>query len=154
MDIEDIKKLIELMESKGVSELEMKDRAGEIRLVRATRRSPAFTPIPGPGLDVPADGVQQDPSPPTGPAPDGTADSGLFITSPMVGTFYSAPGPEAEPFVEAGSVIESGDVVCIIEAMKMMNEIDARARGRITKVLVENGQPIEYGQRLFALEPL
>ncbi|MCS6926516.1 MAG: acetyl-CoA carboxylase biotin carboxyl carrier protein, partial [Candidatus Binatia bacterium] len=81
-------------------------------------------------------------------------DTGLTITAPMVGTFYRASSPEAPPYVEVGSVVEKGDVVCIIEAMKMMNEIQAEVRGRVVKILVENGKPVEYGQPLFVLEPL
>src|SRR5262249_35624477 len=85
---------------------------------------------------------------------DSASNQGLPITSPMVGTFYRAPSPEAKPYVEVGTVVEKGDVVCIIEAMKMMNEIQAEAHGRILKILVENGQPVEYEQALFLLEPL
>jgi acetyl-CoA carboxylase biotin carboxyl carrier protein len=81
-------------------------------------------------------------------------EQGISITSPMVGTFYRAPSPDAKSYVEIGTVVEKGDVVCIIEAMKMMNEIQADARGRVLKILVENGQPIGYEQPLFLLEPL
>jgi acetyl-CoA carboxylase biotin carboxyl carrier protein len=79
---------------------------------------------------------------------------GVKISSPMVGTFYRAPSPDAKPYVEVGAVVEKGDVVCIIEAMKMMNEIQAEVRGRVSRILVENGQPVEYEQPLFLLEPL
>jgi acetyl-CoA carboxylase biotin carboxyl carrier protein len=76
------------------------------------------------------------------------------ITSPMVGTFYRSPAPDADPFVEVGDVVEVGQTVCIIEAMKLMNEIEAETKGRVVKILVENAQPVEFGQRLFLLEPL
>ncbi len=150
MEIDEIRKLIELMEEKGVSELELKHRAGEVRLVRGGPASvpttvqpqPASAPVPPPAETTTAAQEQ-----------DGL-DPGLTITSPMVGTFYGAPNPDASPFVAVGGMVETGDVVCIIEAMKMMNEIEAEIRGRIRRVLVENGQPVEYGQALFLLEPV
>ena len=150
MEIDEIRKLIELMEEKGVSELELKHRAGEVRLVR------------GGAAAVPAT-VQPPPDSPPASPPAGTTsaaqeqdglDPGLTIASPMVGTFYGAPNPDAPSFVAVGGMVETGDVVCIIEAMKMMNEIEAEIRGRVRRVLVENGQPVEYGQALFLLEPV
>ena len=149
MEIDEIRKLIELMEEKGVSELELKHRAGEVRLVRG---GPASVPAT----------VQPPASPPVSPPAETTTaaqeqdglDPGLTITSPMVGTFYGAPNPDAPSFVAVGGMVETGDVVCIIEAMKMMNEIEAEIRGRVRRVLVENGQPVEYGQALFLLEPV
>ena len=150
MEIDEIRKLMELMEEKGVTELELKNRAGEVRLVRGSSASVPATVHPQP------DPAQV--SPPTGtkavaPEQDGI-DPNLTITSPMVGTFYCAPNPDAPPFVAVGGMVETGDVVCIIEAMKMMNEIEAELRGRVRRVLVENGQPVEYGQALFLLEPV
>ena len=149
MEIDEIRKLIELMEEKGVTELELRDRAGEVRLVR------------GGSAVVPATIQPQPASPEVSPSAESTAtgqeqdglDPNLTITSPMVGTFYYAPNPDASPFVAVGGMVETGDVVCIIEAMKMMNEIEAEIRGRVRRVLVENGQPVEYGQALFLLEP-
>ncbi len=150
MEIDEIRKLIELMEEKGVSELELKHRAGEVRLVRGEPASVPATVQPQPA-----------PSPVSPPAETATAaqeqdglDPGLTITSPMVGTFYCAPNPDAPSFVAVGGMVETGDVVCIIEAMKMMNEIEAEIRGRVRRILVENGQPVEYGQALFLLEPV
>jgi acetyl-CoA carboxylase biotin carboxyl carrier protein len=87
-------------------------------------------------------------------AAEPSATTDLTIISPMVGTFYRAPSPDSKPYVDVGSVVEKEDVVCIIEAMKMMNEIRAEMRGRVRKILAENGQPIEYDQPLFLLEPL
>ena len=150
MEIDEIRKLIELMEEKGLSELELKHRAGEVRLVRGGAASvpatvqpqPAAAPVPPPAETTPAAQEQ-----------DGL-DPGLTITSPMVGTFYGAPNPDAPPFVAVGGMVETGDVVCIVEAMKMMNEIEAEIRGRVRRILVENGQPVEYGQALFLLEPV
>jgi acetyl-CoA carboxylase biotin carboxyl carrier protein len=155
MEIDDIKKLVELMEERDVVELEMEDHKGKIRLVRENHRAPA-----------PESGVSATPPLPTRVPPvaaaapsDGRAEErapagGTVISSPMVGTFYRASNPDARPYVDVGAVVEKGDVVCIIEAMKMMNEIQAEARGRVLKVLVDNGQPVEYEQPLFLLEPL
>ena len=150
MEIDDIRKLIELMEEKGVAELEVKNRAGEVRLVR------------GEAASVPATVRPQPAAPPVLPLAETATtaqeqdglDPSLTIVSPMVGTFYGAPNPDASPFVAVGGTVETGDVVCIIEAMKMMNEIEAEIRGRVRRVLVENGQPVEYGQALFLLEPV
>ena len=161
MEIDNIKKLVDLMEERGVVELELEDRKGKIRLVRENHRAPApvaSAPAPLPPLAhsvvlpvVPAASVAT--SPEQG-AEELAPALGLTITSPMVGTFYRAPSPDAQPYVNVGSVVEKGEVVCVIEAMKMMNEIQAEARGRVLKILVENGQPIEYEQPLFLLEPL
>lgn len=165
MEIEDIRKIVELMAENDVAELEMEDRKGKIRLVRGNHHAP--TPVtvvsaPTPLSQIAPVSVQSLPPlsstnlpPAQDPRVEGTPeDQGIKITSPMVGTFYGAPSPDAKPYVEIGTVVEKGDVVCIIEAMKMMNEIQAESRGRVSKILVENGQPIEYEQPLFLLEPL
>ncbi len=155
MEIDDIKKLVELMEEKGVVELEMEDRKGKIRLVRENHRAPASVlaasvPTPPAALVLPVAPEVQ----PQGQTGVLVTTLDAVIASPMVGTFYRASNPEANPYVEIDSLVEKGDVVCIIEAMKMMNEIQAEIRGRVLKVLVENGQPVEYGQPLFLLGPL
>jgi len=151
MEIDDIRKLVELMEERGVVELEMEDRKGKVRLVRENHHvptlpalAPALPPAPALSVTVATPALER----PAEPA------AGATITSPMVGTFYRAPSPDAQPYVDAGTVVEKDDVVCIIEAMKMMNEIRAEMRGRVRKILVENGQPVEYDQPLFLLEPL
>ncbi len=150
MEIDEIRKLIELMEEKGVNELELKHRAGEVRLVRGGPASVPATVQPRPDLHLAAP-----PAETTAPAQEQDGlDPSLTITSPMVGTFYCASNPDASPFVAVGGLVETGDVVCIVEAMKMMNEIEAEIRGRVRRVLVENGQPVEYGQALFLLEPV
>ena len=152
MEIDEIKKLIELMEEKGVIELELKDRSGEVRLVRGvqpiTQAAAVAVPVSHRGTaQTPAAGATN-----SGAPEHAETDPNLTITSPMVGTFYTGPNPEAAPFVAVGGRVEKGDVVCIIEAMKMMNEIEAELQGRVRRVLVENGQPVEYGQVLFLLE--
>ena len=147
MDIDEIRKLIDLMADTGVTELEVKDAEGHVRLVLG---GPAAVP-PQIAPAAPSQAVAPSAPPAAGRESDA---GGLRITSPMVGTFYQAPGPDAKPFVGVGDVVEAGDVVCIIEAMKMMNEIESEQRGRLRSVLVENGQPVEYGQALFLLEPV
>jgi acetyl-CoA carboxylase biotin carboxyl carrier protein len=152
MEIDDIRKLVELMEERGVVELEMEDGKGKVRLVRENHRAPvfpAFAPPPPPASALPVNVAA-----PALERPAEPAATGPTITSPMVGTFYRAPSPDAKPYVEVGTVVEKDDVVCIIEAMKMMNEIRAETRGRVRKILVENGQPVEYDQALFLLDPL
>ena len=152
MDINEIRKLIDLMAETGVTELEVKDAEGHVRLVlggpasvppQIVQAAPAVSPQAAAPSEPPAAGREPD-----------AGEAGPRITSPMVGTFYQAPGPDAKPFVSVGDVVEAGDVVCIIEAMKMMNEIESEQRGRLRRVLVENGQPVEYGQALFLLEPV
>lgn len=159
MELDDIRKLIELMEEKGLAELELKNRVGEVRLVRSIARASgaaeAFVPASVvPAVPQPAGAQPAWASPAATPAPEPPLDLGVTIPSPMVGTFYRSSSPDAEVYVEVGTVVEKGDVVCIIEAMKMMNEIQAEVRGRITRILVDNSQPVEYEQPLFVIEPL
>lgn len=152
MDIDEIRKLIDLMADTGVTELEVKDTEGHVRLVLGGQVA-VPTQVVQAAPAVPSQGAVPSAPPAAGRESDAGA-AGLRITSPMVGTFYQAPGPDAKPFVGVGDVVEAGDVVCIIEAMKMMNEIESEQRGRLRSVLVENGQPVEYGQALFLLEPV
>jgi len=149
MDIRKVKKLIELLEESGVAEIEIKEGEESVRISRATQ-PPAAMPT------APAMAPQQAPAPaPAAEAPAATEPSepaGETINSPMVGTFYRASSPEASPFVEVGSTVKKGDTLCIIEAMKMFNQIEAEVDGTIKSVLVENGQPVEYDQPLFVIE--
>src|SRR5437763_16404522 len=128
MEIDDIRKLVELMEERGVVELEMEDGKGKVRLVRENHRAPVF-----PAFAPPASALPVNVAAPALERPAEPAATGPAITSPMVGTFYRAPSPDAKPYVDVGSVVEKEDVVCIIEAMKMMNEIRAETRGRVRK---------------------
>ena len=160
MEIDDIKKLMELMEEKGVIELEIKNASGEVRLVRDHHQAVASPPpvvvtaAPTMPSLLPPQPVTPLPQSSEQPALDLALARGVAIPSPMVGTFYRAPTPEAQPYIDVGSVVEIGDVVCIVEAMKMMNEIQSEVRGRVLKVMMENGKAVEYGQPLFLLEPL
>ena len=149
MNQREIRRLADLLRDYGLSEVEVEREGVRVRL----RREPApVTPIPaGPGVRGPA--------PPAGATPAVSAEPAadeahmLTIEAPMVGTFYRAASPDAPPFVRDGDRVKKGQVVCIIEAMKLMNEIESKVAGRLVKVLVENTQPVEYGQPLFLLEP-
>jgi acetyl-CoA carboxylase biotin carboxyl carrier protein len=133
MDIAEIRKLVRVMRDHGIRELELQDRRGKIRLVRD---------------DAARDAAHVDT-----PAPAAPRAVELVVTSPMVGTFYRGPGPDAAPFVGQGDVVEPGQVLCVIEAMKMVNEIAAETRGTIRSILVANGTAVEYGAPLFVLDP-
>lgn len=152
MDIRKIKKLIELLEESDVEELEIHEADDSVRISR--RREPAAgpqyvshypapqqQPAPAPAASAPA---AEEPSAPAGP-------TGHTVKSPMVGTFYRSPSPTAKAFVEVGQTVNVGDVICIVEAMKMMNQIEADKSGTIQDILVENGQPVEFDQPLVVI---
>jgi acetyl-CoA carboxylase biotin carboxyl carrier protein len=150
MDLKELKALLRLMEGNDVEELEVEEGG---RRVRIRRRSAVAAIVPaGP---VPAAASRSAAAPvATAVAATAPETAGLIpVESPMVGTFYRAPAPGADPYVKEGDPVEKGSVLCIIEAMKLMNEIEAEVRGRLVKILVENGQPVEFGQTLFLLEP-
>ena len=164
MDLKDIKVIIDLMKKNAVSEFELEEGDFKIKLKRESGKGrrgdkaaaetpvmvqvPMAAPIPAPVLAaVPAA------EPAAVPAAEPAAPAGLEVKSPMIGTFYRRPSPDAELFAEVGAVVEPDTVVCIIEAMKVMNEIKAEVKGTIAEVLVEDGKPVEYGQALFRIEP-
>lgn len=155
MDLRKIKKLIDLVQESGIAELEITE--GEEK-VRIAKHPPTNFTMPAPaGPTVVASPVPVAPqavAAPTEPAPsaESALPAGHIVKSPMVGTFYRAPSPTAAPFVEVGSKVKPGDRLCIIEAMKLMNEIEADASGVIKAILVENGEPVEYGQPLFVID--
>ena len=142
MDLKELRSLLRILREHDLEELEIEEGGRRIRLRRRAAVSPA------PAAAAPLAEAPPRPAAEAGPAPTRPA-----ITAPMVGTFYRAPAPGAEPFVKEGDWIEKGTVVCIIEAMKLMNEIESEVRGRVAAILVENGHPVEYGQSLFLLEP-
>ncbi|MFO1394556.1 MAG: acetyl-CoA carboxylase biotin carboxyl carrier protein [Steroidobacteraceae bacterium] len=153
MDIRKVKKLIELLEESGVSEIEIKEGEESVRISRHPTggaqifQAPmAYAPAPAAPAAAPAAAAPAAAAPKAAPAPD------QAVTAPMVGTFYSAPAPGAKAFVEIGSEVKPGDVLCIIEAMKMMNQIESDKAGRVVSVLVKNGDPVEFGQPLFVIE--
>ena len=150
MDLRKLKKLIDLVQESGIAELEITEGEERVRIARggAVSVSP-LAPGAAPIAAAPA-GVAATAAPAILAAVD-AAPEGHVVKSPMVGTFYRAPSPEAKPFVDVGSAIKSGETICVIEAMKLMNEIEADASGTIKAILVENGQPVEYGQALFII---
>ena len=156
MDLRKIKKLIELLDESGIAEIEVTEGEESVRISRYGASPPAVhaavpvaPPVPAPAEAPPA----ADAPPPAAPAAEERSPpSGFPIDAPMVGTMYRAPSPGAPPFVEAGSRISAGDVVCIIEAMKILNQIESEVGGVVREILVENGQPVEFGQTLMVVE--
>ena len=146
MDLRKLKKLIDLVQESGIAEIEITEGEEKVRIARGGAVS--VTPLAAavaPGTTAPA-------APAAAPAAAvEAAPEGHVVKSPMVGTFYRAPSPEAKPFVDVGAAIKAGETICVIEAMKLMNEIEADASGTIKAILVENGQPVEYGQALFII---
>lgn len=153
MDLRKLKTLVDLVSESNISELEITEAEGKVRIVKAVAAAqpavvaaPAVAPVVAAAADVPAPAA-------AAPAPAAEAPaSGFVVKSPMVGTFYRAASPGAKPFVEVGQKVNEGEPLCIIEAMKILNEIEAEKSGTVTQVLGENGQPVEYGQPLFVIE--
>lgn len=152
MDIRKVKKLIELLEESGINELEIKEGEESVRISRHGSGI-VHTSAPMHYTPAPAAAPQPAPSAPA-PTPAANAESttnGHVVRSPMVGTFYRSPSPSSPAFVEVGHRVKEGDVLCIIEAMKMMNQITADKSGTIEAILIENGQPVEFDQGLFTI---
>jgi acetyl-CoA carboxylase biotin carboxyl carrier protein len=152
MDIRKVKKLIELLEESGVAEIEIKEGEESVRISRhgpgavTTYVQAAQGPAPAAVPAAPAAKAAPAEEPDAGPRPD------TAVTAPMVGTFYGSPAPGAKAFVEVGSEVKVGQTLCIIEAMKMMNQIESDKAGKVVSVLVKNGDPVEFGQPLFIIE--
>jgi acetyl-CoA carboxylase biotin carboxyl carrier protein len=150
VDIRKVKKLIELLEESGISELEISEGEESVRISRHPRMG-----VQAP-MTIAAPMVHAAPQAPAAPATSGaqapTAKDDHTVTSPMVGTFYSAASPGAKSFVDIGSEVKIGQVLCIIEAMKMMNQIESDKAGRVTAIIAKNGEPVEFGQPLFIIE--
>jgi acetyl-CoA carboxylase biotin carboxyl carrier protein len=152
MDLRKLKKLIDLVQESGIAELEITEGEEKVKIVKGgvASMAPAVAAAAVPAMAV---------APPAGGALAGTAPAaaseaapeGHVVKAPMVGTFYRSPSPDAKAFVEVGHAVKEGETICIIEAMKLMNEIEADASGTVKAILVENGQPVEYGQPLFIL---
>ena len=154
MDLRKIKKLIELLEESNLAEIEIHEGEESVRLMRqhppstATQTVPVSAPVQAPApvatskLAGDDDGAEPDPMP-----------QGEVIRSPMVGTFYGAANPESPPFVGVGTAVSEGDVLCLVEAMKMFNQIEAEFNGEVVAVLVEDGQPVEFDEPLFVIAP-
>jgi acetyl-CoA carboxylase biotin carboxyl carrier protein len=153
MDIRKVKKLIELLDESGIAEIEITEGEESVRISRYGQHyaAPAQPPAYGPAPAAPAPAAP----PSAGPATAGEAepeDDGFSVTAPMVGTFYSAASPGSPPFVQMGDRVNQGDTLCIVEAMKMMNQIEAEVSGTIKSIRVQNGDPVEYGQVLFIID--
>ena len=149
MDIRKVKKLIELLEESGISEIEISEGEESVRISRYPKPGTATASV------APAAAVAPPPAPaaPAAPAePAAPPVRGQQVTAPMVGTFYSGPAPGSKPFVEIGQEVKPGETLCVIEAMKMMNQIESEFAGRVVSILVENGSPVEFGQPLFLIE--
>ncbi len=150
MDIRKVKKLIELLEESGIAEIEIHEGEESVRISRSSQIAPqmmqaapmAAAPVAPAAAPAPAAAESSEPALP----------SGHQVTSPIVGTFYRSPSPSAKAFVEVGHSVNAGDTLCIIEAMKIMNQIEADKSGVVKAILAENGQPVEYGQPLFIIE--
>ena len=160
MDLRKLKKLIDLVQESGIAELEITEGEEKVKIVKGGQ----VTVVPGApptalAAPEPRGGPAQAPAVATAPSAPAAAvpgepqpgQEGHVVKAPMVGTFYRSPSPDAKPFVEVGQAVKEGEVICIIEAMKLMNEIDTDASGTVKAILVENGQPVEYGQPLFIL---
>lgn len=152
MDLRKLKTLIDLVSDSDIAELEITEGDGKVRIVKASSAQQSVVYVP----EAPA--VQQAVAPAAGgaapapvPAPAAAVPAGHQVKAPMVGTFYRAPNPGATPFVEVGQTVKEGDPLCIIEAMKLLNEIEADKAGVVKEILVENGEPVEYGQPLFVI---
>ena len=150
MDLRKLKKLIDLVEESGIAEIEVTEGEEKVRITRATAAQPVFA-APAAIAPVATAPVAAAPAPAVSAAP-AVRDLSNAQKSPMVGTFYRAPGPNAPAFVEIGQQVKAGDTLCIIEAMKLMNEIEAERSGVVKEILVENGQPVEFGEPLFIIE--
>ena len=151
MDLRKLKTLIDLVSESNVSELEITEAEGKVRIVKSAPAAVAQSVVAAAPVVVAASPVAA-PAAVAAEAVVAPAPTGHVVKSPMVGTFYRASSPGAKAFVEVGSPVKEGDAICIVEAMKILNEIEADKAGTITQILVENGQPVEYGQPLFVIE--
>lgn len=150
MDIRKIRRLIELLEGSDVTEIEITEGEETVRVSRGQAQpaapAPAAAPMPqAPPAAAPAQAAPAEPEAPQ--------ETGVHQEAPMVGTFYRAPAPESDPYVREGDYVNVGDTLCVIEAMKLFNEIEAEHAGRIKRIMVENAQPVEFGEPLFLIDP-
>jgi acetyl-CoA carboxylase biotin carboxyl carrier protein len=160
MTLDELKQILEMVREHELAEFELEQEGVKLRLRKHPGGAPVLVPASPPAAALPVHGATVAPPaapPPAGaPAPDpDTEEDGvelIVITSPIVGTFYRAPSPEAAPFVEIGTRVRKGQPLCIIEAMKLMNEIEAECDGEIVRIFVDNGQPVQFGERLFAVK--
>jgi len=152
MDIRKVKKLIELLDESGIAEIEITEGEESVRISRYAPGAPvAAAPVAAAPVAVSAAPAPA-PAPAAAPVPEVTEDDGFEVTAPMVGTFYAASSPGAAPYIQVGDRINEGDTLCIIEAMKMMNQIEADVSGVVKSIRIQNGEPVEFGQVLFVID--
>lgn len=154
MDIRKVKKLIELLDESGIAEIEITEGEDSVRISRYSQNVPAAAavmPAPAPAAPAPAPAATSAPAA-SGEAATEPEETGFLVNAPMVGTFYASSSPGSAPYVQVGDRISEGDTLCIIEAMKMMNQIEADVSGIIKSIRVQNGEPVEYGQTLFVID--
>lgn len=160
MDLNYIKKLIKILDTSSISDIEIEEEGTKIRLSKPRPKiaagyspvsMPVFQPAVSPEIKTEVSSVDSSKSE-AGKTDSAVSGNLIEVKSPMVGTFYAAPSPDADPYIRVGSNVSPGTILCIIEAMKLMNEIEAEVSGKISKILVENGQPVEYNQPLFLIE--
>jgi acetyl-CoA carboxylase biotin carboxyl carrier protein len=154
MDLRKLKKLIDLVEDSGIAELEVTEGEEKVKIVRGGKEVVVVSPSAAPAIPVPAPAAGAPAAPASSPAQTAEAPTSLeghIVKSPMVGTFYRAGSPGAKPFVEVGDTVKVGQTICVIEAMKLMNEIEADKDGVIKAIMVENAQPVEYGEPLMMI---
>ncbi len=156
MNLKEIKELIEMLKDTDISELEIERSGVKVRLRKGgdVTFHPAMPRMEYPPAAIVAPAVAEAPAPPAEKAPEQVKPNQIKVTSPIVGTFYRASSPDKAPYVEVGDAVKKGQILCIIEAMKLMNEIESETSGKIIQILVENGQPVEYGQQLFVIEAM
>jgi acetyl-CoA carboxylase biotin carboxyl carrier protein len=156
MDLDLIKKLVKIIDGSGVTDLEIEENGVKIKIAKKIRSAPIVThaqiPYPAEQSVVPPSAPTVKESPKEQAEPEVTSANLHEIRSPIVGTFYRAPAPDADSYAQVGTVVSPGSVLCIVEAMKLMNEIESDVSGKIVKILVENGKPVEYNQPLFLIE--
>jgi len=152
--LHELRRLIRLVQRTGIGELELNSGGRSVRISANPGNGGAGAHFVAAPHAAPTPAAPPPAAAPAAAAPSAPASNQKTVVSPMVGTFYRAPAPDADPFVEVGDVVEVGQTVCIIEAMKLMNEIEAETKGRVAQILVENAQPVEFGQKLFLIDPL
>lgn len=155
MHLREIKELIEMLKGTDISEIEIERSGVKVRLRKGgdVTFHPAMPRMEYPPATIIAPAVTEAPPPRPDQAVEPAKSNEVRVTSPIVGTFYRSSSPDKPPYVETGDLVKKGQVLCIIEAMKLMNEIESEQSGKIIQILVENGQPVEYGQALFVIEP-
>lgn len=152
MDIRKVKKLIELLDESGIAEIEITEGEESVRISRYSQNAPPVVAAPAPAPVAAPAAAPAAPAAAPPAAPAEPEETGFQVTAPMVGTFYASSSPGSAPYVQVGDRVNEGDTLCIIEAMKMMNQIEADVSGKIKSIRIQNGEPVEYGQTLFVID--